>query len=283
MVAGGIMMGFGMLSIAYFILYAVHVDLNNVFTYFWLVLGGMLLVSGFLIYRLYHKGDRLPKWLVVSAGSVCGALVLFFAIMIGLIAKEAHSQPQPDADYMIVLGARVKGDRISPMLRYRLDKALVYLSDNPDTTVIVSGGQGPGENLSEAAAMQDYLVQKGIDSERILMDDTSLNTDENIRNSIELIRQQELEAGIETGMSGEISSQHIILLSNGFHLFRATRIMKKQIRDMQEHADTTEDVSVELGEMTIEGLGAHSRWYLAPNSYVREVFAVVKYKLCGQI
>lgn len=271
MLTGGFMMGLGTLSIAYFILYAVRVDLNNVFIFFWLILGIVLLVSGFLIYCLYHKGDRLPKWFVVSAGSICGAVVLFFLIMIGVIAREAHNQPGPDADYMIILGARVKGDRISPMLRYRLDKALDYLGDNSDTTVIVSGGQGTGENLPEAVAMRDYLVQKGVASDRILVEDTSLNTDQNIRNSIELITDQP-----ETIRN---SGRKVVLVSNGFHLFRATRIMKKQLSDRMKDYDTKET----LGKITMEGLGAHSKWYLVPNSYVREVFAVVKYKLSGQI
>lgn len=278
MVAGGILVGFGTLSIAYFIMYAVMVDLNNVFTFFWLLLGAVLLVVGFLVFRLYHKGQTLPKWFLVTAGSVCGIGILLFAFVLGSIIREAHSQPKQGADYMIILGARVKGDRISPLLRYRLDKALDYLSENRDTMVVVSGGKGSGENLSEAEAMQDYLVEHGIAAERILMEDASANTDQNIRNSIQLIRKQEMM----NQASKPEKKKHLVLVSNGFHLFRATRILGKQLREMDGQAET-QDVDSGLEDAVIEGLGARTKWYVVPNSYVREVFAVVKYKLSGQI
>lgn len=261
MAAGGILMGFGTLSILYFILYAVMVDLNNVFTYFWLLAGVVLLTSGALLFRLYKQGGVLPKKIWIPMVSMCTAVVLFFAVMIAMIAYEAWQKPAKGADYLVILGARVRGDRISALLKYRLDTALDYLSENPDTTVIVSGGQGTGENLSEAEAMQKYLVEHGIATERILLDDESLNTDQNIKNSITMIQKEQ-----------KMTEQHIVLVSNGFHLFRATRIIEKQLKE----DGASEDVSV-------EGLGAPTKWYVAPNSYVREVLAVVKYKLCGQI
>ena len=261
MAAGGILMGFGTLSILYFILYAVMVDLNNVFNYFWLFSGVVLLTGGALLFRLYKRGGTLPRKIWIPVTSVCAAVVLFFAIMIGMIAYEAWQKPAQGADYLVVLGARVRGDRITSLLRYRLDAALDYLSDNPDTTVIVSGGQGPGENLSEAEAMQKYLVEHGIPTERILLDDESLNTDQNIKNSIAVIQNEQ-----------KMTGQHIVIVSNGFHLFRATRIIEKQLGEEGSS-----------GNMTVEGLGAPTKWYVVPNSYVREVLAVVKYKLCGQI
>lgn len=267
MMAGSILMGLGTLSIAYFVMYAVMVDLNNLFTFFWLLLGIGLLGAGFWIFHIYHKGQTLPKWFLMAAGSICGIGVVLFAFVLGCIIHEANSQPKPGADYMIILGARVKGDRISPLLRYRLDKALGYLSENQDTMVVVSGGKGSGENLSEAEAMQDYLVEHGIAAERILQEDASVNTDQNIRNSISILQEQET-MGQSSG-----DQKRIVLISNGFHLFRATRILRKQLQDAGSG----------LEDAVIEGLGARTKWYVIPNSYVREVFAVVKYKLSGQI
>lgn len=264
MIAGGILMGFGTLSILYFILYAVLVDLNNIFTYFWLLAGGFLLAVGFYVFRLYKRGGVLPKKIWLPACLAGGLVSLFFAIMIGVIAFEAWQKPTEGADYMVILGARVRGERITSLLRYRLDAALDYLSDNPDTTVIVSGGQGPGENISEAEAMRRYLLEHGVAAERILMDDKSLNTEQNIENSIALIQDRQ-----------NAEKPHIVIVSNGFHLFRATRIIKKQL--------SREETDGQSGKAIVEGLGAPTKWYVIPNSYVREVFAVIKYKLSGQI
>lgn len=281
MLAGSILVGLGTLSVGYFIMYAVLVDLNNVFTYFWLLLGIVLLAAGVGMFHIYHKGQTLPKWFLATAASVCGIGIILFAFVLGCIIREAHSQPGQGADYMIILGARVKGDRISPLLRYRLDRALDYLSENRDTVVVVSGGKGSGENLSEAEAMQDYLVEHGIAMGQILMEDTSANTEQNIRNSIQVIREQEM---IKQDSKPE-KKRHIVLVSNGFHLFRATRILRKQLRERTVSTDrqveTQDDGGLE--DAVIEGLGARTKWYVVPNSYVREVFAVVKYKLSGQI
>lgn len=273
-------MGLGTLSIAYFILYAVLVDLNNAFTYFWLIVGIFLLAGGFWIFRIYHRGQSLPKWFLLTVGSVCGAGILLFVFVLGCIIREAHLQPKPGADYMIVLGARVRGDRVSRLLQYRLDRALRYLSENQDTVVVVSGGKGPGENLPEAEAMQKYLLDHGIAEERILTEPESMNTDQNIKNSIQVIRAHETN-GIDPK-----AQKQLVLISNGFHLFRATRILRKQLRDTAASTEGERDGQKKesgLNHAVVEGMSAPTKWYVAPNSYVREVFAVVKYKLSGQI
>lgn len=280
MAAGGILMGFGTVSIAYFILYAVMVDLNNVFTYFWLAMGILLLVGGFCIFRIYQKGQALPKWFLLPAGAVCGIGVLLFVFVLGCIIHEAHLQPKPGADYLIVLGARVRGDRISSLLQYRLDQTLQYLSENQQTVVVVSGGKGAGENLPEAEAMQNYLLDHGIAKDRILTEEESVNTNQNIRNSLQVIREHE-----KNGTNLE-EQKHLVLISNGFHLFRATRILRKQLRETAAFSGGERDgqkIGSGLDEAVVEGMSAPTKWYVAPNSYVREVFAVVKYKLSGQI
>lgn len=280
MAAGGILMGVGTLSIAYFIIYAVLVDLNNAFTYFWLIVGSFLLAGGFWIFRIYHRGQSLPKWFLLTAGSVCSVGVLLFVFVLGCIIREARLQPKPGADYMIVLGARVRGDRLSPLLQYRLDQALRYLSENQDTVVVVSGGKGPGENLPEAEAMQKYLLDHGVAGERILTEAESVNTDQNIRNSIQVIREHERNGTDRT------AQKHLVLISNGFHLFRATRILRKQLQDTAASSKEERDGQKKesgLNHAVVEGMSAPTKWYVAPNSYVREVFAVVKYKLNGQI
>ena len=142
------------------------------------------------------------------------------------------------------------GERMSANLGYRVQTAFQYLKKNPETKVILSGGQGPGEDISEAEAMRRYLEGKGIAADRILLEDTSVNTEENIQNSAELIGDME---------------KSVVIVSNDFHIFRAKRIAKKQ------------------GFRKVEGLGSKTHLYTAPNAYAREVIAVIKYRICGQI
>ena len=92
-----------------------------------------------------------------------------------------------DADYIIVLGSKVNGTKPSYSLQYRIDKAPEYLKSHEKTIAIVSGGQGKGEDISEALAMKQGLIKQNIAEDRIIMEDKSTSTDENITFSKPLI------------------------------------------------------------------------------------------------
>lgn len=119
--------------------------------------------------------------------------------------KEAASRhAEPGLPYMIVLGAAVRGETMSWTLQNRMETALAYLRANPQTKVIVSGGQGEGENVTEASAMQKFLLANGIASERILLEDKSTSTAENIRFSHKLL-----------------TGNRAVLVTSDFHAYRA--------------------------------------------------------------
>ena len=151
---------------------------------------------------------RFP-WSKVLLGLVCVGAVCF-SLLLGAVLYGSYDHIQGQPRTMIVLGCQVKPWGPSVLLRDRLDEALVYLQEQPQVTVIVSGAQGPDEPISEAQCMRDYLVERGIDAGRIHMEDASHNTYENLTNSVQLM--QELELDMQDG---------VILVSNGFHLTRA--------------------------------------------------------------
>lgn len=113
-----------------------------------------------------------------------------------VISCDRGNGDSPDActgednlDYVIVLGAQVHADKPSVVLKYRLDEAILYLNENPETVCIVSGGQGKNEPYSEAYGMAQYLMQNGIDKDRILLEDQSKTTEENLRFSRKFYRK----------------------------------------------------------------------------------------------
>ena len=245
-----ILMTLGVLSLLYFVMYAVFVDLTNVFTYFWLIIGVILALCKPLATIIYEKQIVIPLTVKWTGGIVITFLLLIFIVTECVIISYGSKEPQPDADYVLVLGAQVKGTRLTYALQTRLDTAYEYAINNPKTMVIVSGGQGPGEQVTEAYAMAEYLKAKGLEEERILQENQSTSTFENIEFSKKLI---------------DSTDAHIVLVTNHFHVYRGVGVAKKQ-------------------ELTnVEGLGAPTKWYTIPNQYVREAFAVVKYKLFGQI
>ena len=117
---------------------------------------------------------------------------------------------------MLILGCQVHPWGPSVLLKDRLDEALSYLNEHHDVTIIVSGGQGPDEHDSEAAVMRDYLVQAGIDAQRILVEDQSHNTLQNLTYSAQLMKTQGLKP-----------EQGVLIVSNGFHLTRARMLWER--------------------------------------------------------
>lgn len=115
-------------------------------------------------------------------------------------------------DYLIVLGAHVDGTRLTLALLERVRRAGQYLRENPGTKAVLSGGKGQGENISEARAMYDYLTAHGIEGDRLIIEDQSVNTKENLSFSLEKIGTMEASIGVVT---------------NNFHVFRGVAIGKK--------------------------------------------------------
>jgi len=122
-----------------------------------------------------------------------------------------------DADVLIILGSKIYSNTPTLMLVSRLDAAVEYVKTCSDIPIIVSGGQGTDEKVSEAEAMFRYLVASGVDENRIWKEDASVNTRENISFSIKLMKYKGLD----------VANLKVAVLSNEFHLFRTGIIAKK--------------------------------------------------------
>ena len=240
----------GLVSIIYFGVYAAIIGLNNTFTYFWMLLGILFVAAGTVVSFVNSGKIHIPN--IISVFVIVWA-VLFLGVFVfteGIIIKNAVQKPQKNADYLIVLGARVNGKKITLNLKYRLDVAIDYLHENSATRVVVSGGQGKGEDITEAKAMSDYLIKRGIKRDRIILEDRSKNTDENLRFTAEIIGSK---------------TKKTVIVSNDFHIYRAKSIARK------------------MGYTDVSGASAKTKPITIPNSFVREAFAVVKYKIFNQI
>jgi uncharacterized SAM-binding protein YcdF (DUF218 family) len=240
----------GVFSLVYFVAILLYSGTGTAFLWFWVMAGiGSLTLSVFLRLLSIHKLE-IHRNIRNGLGILFLIGLTVFLLVEGIIISNGRQQPDPGADYIIVLGAQVRGTALSRALKSRLDTACEYLVNNEKTMVIVSGGQGSGEDISEAEAMSCYLISKGIDEKGIIKEDKSTNTFENINFS-----KKYLEEG----------KSHIVLVTNRFHVFRATSIAKKQ------------------GLTNVQGLGAPNDDILTLHHYVREFFAVIKDKLISNI
>lgn len=203
----------------------------------WLVLGVLCVVLSLKKCFTFVFSKTWVK-VLLSLG-----VLLFVIAEVLIIANGCRTTPQEASDYIIVLGASVEGVVPSRTLEYRLETAYQYLITFEDSKAVLSGGQGKNEDISEAEAMFRYLVSRGIDGERLILEDRSANTYENLQNTFALL--------------GNNKDLKLCIVSSDFHILRAKLIAS------------------ELG-MQVSGFGAKSYIPLIPNYYVRELLAVVK-------
>lgn len=176
-------------------------------------------------------------------------LLAFLAGIVCLVAMEsacmfsaAQKKPQ-DAAVVVVLGCRVYGEQASLSLGERLAAALSYLREHETAVCILSGGQGDGEDITEAECMYRYLVGQGIAASRLYKEECSKSTRENL-----LYSKQIME---ENGWGPEIA-----IVTNEYHMYRAGRIAKT------------------LG-LWYGAVPAASAWWMFPTHYVRELYAIL--------
>ena len=244
-----IFIALGILCILYCISIGLFMGYGTSFFLIWGAGGVGLAALGWL-FGQEKWVNALPGWLKTGAVIMASVCLLIFAAVEGLILSQFGAQAPNGADYCIILGAQMKTHGPSDVLRRRLDAAIEYLEENPYTTVIVSGGQGTNEPMTEAQGMYEYLVEKGIDEERILLEEESGNTWGNLYYSSAFLNPAE---------------DSVVLVTNNFHVFRATGIARK------------------MGYKNVSGLAADSYPLMVPNNLLREFFGVIKDFLVGNL
>ncbi len=210
-----------------------------------------LLIAGELIILLLDRAltasgsTQVLPHVLVNLGA---AFYLYFECMtIGTIAADtiaARYVPEPDKDFLIVLGCGLRKDGTpTPLLKGRLDLALDFYRNQlaltgRDAIFVCSGGQGHDELCPEAASMRDYLLEKGVDSRHILTEERSTDTAENMQFSKEIIHTVD--------PNGKVA-----FFTTNYHVFRA-------------------GLKARRVKMRAVGMGAPTRWYFWPNAAVRE-------------
>lgn len=206
-----------------------------------LFLGAVLLMLGIFYEKIY-------KWLKIAL-SVCICIAVVFSS--ALLIYGYTDTVNYNEDALIVLGAAVHGDTPSLVLKDRLDVAVKYHSQNPDAIIVVSGGMGSGENISEAEAMEKYLITAGVPADIIIKEPLSTSTYENFTFSDKILKER-FEGGYTAAF-----------ITNEYHTYRAGLTAR------------------DAGYSSISHLHSNTRLnYLIPG-VLRECMAVIKVWIFG--
>lgn len=220
-----------------------NVNSGTLFYLIWFLISAFFIIIDLLIYFKVFEKYKVFKKIFIW---VCSIGICIFLVILSLIISKMNVKPVKNLDYIIVLGAQVKESGPSIVLRYRLDRAVSYLKENDNTLVIVSGGQGANEKTTEASVMKEYLVNNGINENRIIIEDKSNTTKENLINSKKITRD----------------NKSIGIVTNNFHMYRALLIGKKY-------------------KVKAVGIPSKSTSYYLSNNLLREVIAFIKFIILG--
>lgn len=258
---------FAILSFLYYLWLGIHNGFHMSVLPFWLLLSMLLLAAAFLFPKLPAILRRIFRLCLVIG-------TLFFLLVEGCIIWGMTRNCPEHLDYIIVLGAGLNGEKPSSVLEKRLESALTYMQTHPQTKAVVSGGQGANESISEAESMKNWLLEHGIDSSRILTENHSTTTAENMRYSFSCIALEEQNAEpVRLTDSGqhELNNRaehpqniNIGIATSNFHVFRALCIAD---RVKEENGGSAENYHT-------FGIAADFSPLLLPHYMVREFFTV---------
>lgn len=197
--------------------------------------------------------DLLFSVVAVPVGLAGAAFALYTAS--GLVAQVPH--PCRRYRYIVALGSGLaQGRHVTPLLAHRVDRAIRAWRENPGSTIVMSGGQGPDEELPEARAMRDYALGQGVPDRAVLCEERSRNTRQNVAFSRDLIRRHDARARGAAGEKDAADPGRILVVTDDYHVFRALLLTREE-------------------GVRADGVGAHVHLYFSLNALVREWVAYV--------
>ena len=247
---------FGILCLGYYTACIRYAGVRVSLLWIWLVLGGIALGAGIGIETgiLERALGSIPGTVWRGVGILAAAAVCTAGIFTGMVLSKMKEQGEKGLDVIVVLGCQVKGRIPSRALEDRLKTAETYLKDNPGTIAVLSGGQGFGEEISEADCMGIWLRERGISPDRLILERCSVNTAENLEFSRKLLKEKEEGRSLRAG-----------IVTSNFHMYRSLRIAGKK------------------GFRPVWGISAPGRSMLLPHYILREAAAIPKDMLRGNI
>ncbi|XME02316.1 YdcF family protein [Lachnospiraceae bacterium C1.1] len=216
-------------------------------------IGWGILFSAFYCLAHFNIWRRIPLYLQTGIVIFFAFIFIVFTICQICILSHFFDKGKANLDYIIVLGAQMRENGPSVVYRKRLDAAYDYLMENDNTVCIVTGGKGNNELLTEGEGGRDYLLERGIPEERIIVEKRSRDTVENIKNSLAIIDEMD-DAQYEIG-----------IVTNGFHLFRGMKITDRYFK------------------RDVYGIAADMNPLYIPNNLMRENFGIIRDFINGDI
>ena len=206
---------------------------------------GIMLIGSFIFSRVlikYVLQTNITATIYMYIMLIVYYIVALWIVYVITLIINGINLPTKKIDYIIVLGCGLMKDKVTPLLASRVDKAIEISKKNPNAKIIMSGGQGEDELCSEAEAMKKYAIARGVEEDRIILEDQSTSTYENLVFSTRLMG----------------SHKKVAIVTTRYHLLRALIMSRK------------------IGLKAI-GYGAKTKFYFSLNALIREFVGYLYY------
>lgn len=243
----------GIIFVLYFVIVASHTHLNSKFPLLWLLFGFVFIATGAFYGEIVCFYEKIPlgfKWIlriILVLGTILCMTLLY------KIRSLFHVREKENLSYIIILGAQMKQTGPSLTLKRRIDRAVTYMKENKGTMAVLSGGQGKNEPMSEAKGMYQYMITHGIDQSRMILEEHSVNTYENLMLTTKTVPDM-IEKNNKVG-----------IVTSNFHMYRAKKLAEK------------------IGYKEIYCLPSETEFYMLPTAITREIAAIIKDFLVGNL
>ncbi len=200
----------------------------------------------------------LRKWQKRTMLYVLTPIIVFFLVVEVMIFSAFFEKPKEEPEYIVVLGTTVYEHGPCYLLRQRLKEAAKWAETYENAKIVVTGGQGKTEPFTEGSEMKRYLIEElGISEDRILVEEASMNTYENMTFTGEILEKEDADFSYET--------TPVLVVTNDFHMYRSMKIAKK------------------AGFETVSGAPSGTYIFLFPHYMVREFCAIIKNTAMGRM
>lgn len=204
-------------------------------------IGLFVYLFGFPIFFGLQQNPYLTILYGIVSTCVVYGLSVFTIFCFSAMLNLVHFTKRKNLDTIIVLGSGILGKKITPLLKGRVDAGIELLKKNPKAILILSGGQGEGEEIPESKAMYEYCLSKGVDPDRMIQENRSKNTNENLLFSRELLSGQK---------------DRVAIVTTRYHVFRALELARLQ-------------------NFRCIGFGSKTKWYFTLNAFLREFIGYI--------
>jgi uncharacterized SAM-binding protein YcdF (DUF218 family) len=179
--------------------------------------------------RVGTRWFRIRRRIVATCAVAVVLGMLYFLVSLLQVWSTGRTDDAGPVDAIVVMGAAQYDGRPSPQLAARLDHVVEIWPSGVAPLVVVTGGNIPGDRFTEAEASAEYLIERGIPADAILLENTGSTSQESLTSVSEMLAARGLD--------------DIVIVTDPYHALRSRLIAEEVGLDAEVSSTDTSVVT----------------------------------------